>query len=77
MARIDKGIPIPMPVRDRPTRKYDFYIYEVGDSQFYPGVTSKWLGSRAHNAARISGFKFTVRTVVEHSVPGCRIWRIK
>ena len=67
--KIETGIPIPPPQTGG--GRYPWRKMKVGDSFLVPGKTQKtWNGVSA--AHKMTGFKFTVRTVEG----GVRVWRI-
>lgn len=67
--QITKGVPTPSGRK----AKYPFRDMEVGDSFFAPG--SSVIGMHGC-ARRYRPMRFTCRTVIEHGVPGIRVWRI-
>lgn len=71
--QIEKNIPMPLQVRGAP-RKYPFYDMDVGDSVFFPSVSSTASNEyrAAINAGRNHGMRFSARNIDG----GLRIWRI-
>jgi hypothetical protein len=74
MTKIDKGVPIPEPIKGTKQRSSPMYLLEVGDSFF--SVRKGAATCLSHYAAKL-GWKFVSRTVTENGVKGTRIWRTK
>ena len=70
MYEIEKGIERPKIVRHGKPAQHPWRTMEVGDSFFIPG--GKKNSSRAAEASKRTGYKFSGRTVEG----GYRIWRI-
>jgi hypothetical protein len=70
--QIEKGVPLPplAVVSGRPT-KYPWTEMAVGDSFFVPGQSSVKFSGNITSAKKMTGFKFTTRTVDG----GVRVWR--
>jgi len=78
--KIEKGIPIPKKIKGT---KYPWGQMEVGDSFFVVG-TKKTLSTILKNASNQYSLRhhngiwqYEVRKVIEHGVPGVRVWRIE
>jgi hypothetical protein len=74
MTKIDKGVPIPEPIKGTRPKSSPMYLLEVGDSFFSERKYASTCVS--HYAAKL-GRKFVSRTVTENGVKGKRIWRTK
>ncbi len=74
--KIDKGIPLHDSKRQiSPGLTQKLRDMEVGDSFFYPAVTSTLNGIIRN--LRPEGIKYSTRKVTENGVLGLRVWRIK
>lgn len=70
--KIDKGIPMPDPTRNRPTKRYPIRDMKVGDSFIIPTKElPKHVGQSVRNSAGYYGRKVSVRKVKG----GVRVWR--
>lgn len=72
MVQIEKGIPMPVLLRNGGAAKYPWRQMEIGDSFFVCGLKAAQLSGTAHNAAKITGFKFAARS----EPGGVRVWRV-
>lgn len=73
---ITPAVPIP-PIERKPPR-YPFATMQPGDS-FFVAENGKRVRDAAnqYRRNRAPGTTWTVRTVIEDGIKGCRLWRVK
>lgn len=81
MYEIEKGIPIPKPVKPQPPGVYPFKKMEVGDS-FFIKCNKKERQRRSSSVLTLAKktcneMKFTTRFIQFGKHTGIRVWRIR
>ena len=75
---IEKGIPLPPPIRTPGARRPIWFDLAKGDSLFFPNGDVQKLTSASGNwGKRHGGKKFARRIWEQDGIKGVRVWRIK